>query len=116
MHKLARVELGRFVGIVMGYNNLNFFPNKIGLRHDEKCRFCKQGHETVTHLMITCPRSVTVQRNILHNKMLMADLTWPVCDLLDFSYVPGITEAMEGTWAHGDPAAEPDRLSDSPQG
>ena len=36
----------------------------------------------------------------------MADMTRSVCDLLDFSYVPGVNEAFEGNWASGDPLPE----------
>ena len=30
-------------------------------------------------------------------------MEWSVRDLLNFSYIPIINEAFEGTWAHGDP-------------
>ena len=30
-------------------------------------------------------------------------MSWSVRDLLDFSYIPNLNEAFEGTWAHVDP-------------
>ena len=30
------------------------------------------------------------------------DMMWSVRELLDFSYIPGINEAYEGTWACSD--------------
>ena len=30
-------------------------------------------------------------------------MTWSVQTLLDFSFVPVLNSAFEGTWAHGDP-------------
>ena len=35
-------------------------------------------------------------------------MSWSVRNLLDFSYIPGINTAFEGTWAHGDPAGVDD--------
>ena len=56
VYKLARLELGRFVRIITGHNNLNFFQHKIGLHNSSKCRFCGQGDETITHFLVSCPR------------------------------------------------------------
>lgn len=94
VYKVARLELGRFVRIVTGHNNLNFFQNKIDLYHSGECRFCELYNETITHFMAVCPRFITFQREILLNKLPMPEMTWSVCDLLDFSYVRGINEAM----------------------
>ena len=40
VYKLARLELGRFIRIVTGHNNLNFFQHKIGLSGTDECRLC----------------------------------------------------------------------------
>ena len=116
VYKLARLELGRFVRIITGHNNLNFFQTKIGLLDEDTCRFCSGGKETITHLMNVCPRFITHQRDILMGSSPSADMKWSVRDLLEFSYIPGINEAFEGTWASGDPAAVAERLSDSSLG
>ena len=97
VYKLARLELGRFARIITGHNNLSFFQEKLGLARQSACRFCKQGYETITHLLTLCPRFVSFQRDILGNKIPTSDMKWSVRDLLDFSYIPGINEAFEGT-------------------
>ena len=103
VYKLARLELGRFVRIVTGHNNLNFFQNKIGLCHDSLCRFCGSGPETITHLMSNCPRFSNTVRSIFPSGTPGPDMTWSVRELLEFSYVPDINLAFEGSWERGDP-------------
>ena len=46
VYKLARLELGRFIRIITGHNNLNFFQNKLGLAATVTCRLCLNGKET----------------------------------------------------------------------
>ena len=96
VYKLARLELGRFVRLITGHNNLSFFQTKIGLHTSSTCRFCAEGLETITHFMTTCPRLGGARRDILCNKVPTADMSWSVRALLDFSYAPGINEAFEG--------------------
>ena len=102
VYKLARLELGRFVRIITGHNNLNFFQAKIGLQTVSSCRLCGEGPETVTHLMSKCPRLLGAQREILGGLMPKSDMSWSVRSLLDFSYTPGVNEAFEGS-DHNDP-------------
>ena len=109
VYKLARLELGRFARIITGHNNLNFFQDKIGLARDPTCRFCREGQETITHLTNVCPRFQVQRREILLDQPPTAEMKWSVRGLLNFSYVPGINEAYEGTWADLDP---PDGASD----
>ena len=110
--KLARLELGRFVRIITGHNNLGFFQNKLGLMNSGECRFCETGVETVTHLLSRCPRFVLTRNDIFMDTMPTDDMTWSVRNLLDFSYSPGINEAFEGTWVNGDPLPEADSSLD----
>ena len=98
VYKLARLELGRFVRIITGHNNLNFFQTKLGLANSSKCRFCGSENETITHLMEVCPKFVSLQRDMFLGKLPTADMTWSVRTLLDFSYQPEINGAFEGTW------------------
>ena len=102
MLKLARLELGRFVRIITGHNNLSFFQNKLGLINSATCRFCGDGPETITHLLNGCPRFTTARSDIFLDKVPTNDMKWSVRDLLDFSYNPGINEAFEGTWINDD--------------
>ena len=108
VYKLARLELGRFVRIISGDNNLNFFQTKIGLHNNADCRFCGEGNETITHLILSCPRFQVQQRDIFMDKPPTADMTWSVRGLLNFSYVPGINDAYEGNWTMGDTQEEED--------
>ena len=98
VYKLARLELGRFIRIITGHNNLSFFQNKIGLYNEKACRFCGDGDKTITHFMSVCPRLETYRRDFFLDQIPNNDMTWSVRDLLDFSYSPGINEAFEGIW------------------
>ena len=55
------------------------------------------------HLACDCPCFYQDRSNILGSSILDANQKWSVRDLLNFSYVPRINSAFEGTWAHGDP-------------
>ena len=103
IYKLARLELGRFVRVVTGHNNLNFFQAKIGLTSLEKCRFCGDGNETITHFITKCPRLLRASREFFQDCPPCNDMKWSVRDILHFSFIPGVNEAYEGSWAHGDP-------------
>ena len=96
VYKLSRTELGRFVRIITGHNNLNFFQTKIGLWADPLCRFCGEGDETVTHLLTACPSLALSSRNILRNGTLYSDMRWSVRELLEFSYIPLVDIAFQG--------------------
>ena len=100
--KLARLELGRFVRIISGHNNLNFFQTKIRLWNDPLCRFCGEDNETFTHLAQSCPSFLVTRGEIFPDGPPRDDLRWSVRAILNFSYVPAINLAYEGTWAHGD--------------
>ena len=113
VYKLARLELGRFVRIITGHNNLNFFQTKLGLHNNPVCRLCQEGNETITHLMSTCPRLTTHRREVLLDRVPTDDMKWSVRQLLDYSFIPGVNEAFEGTWAAGDPLPVGTGLSDS---
>ena len=104
VYKLARLELGRLVRIVSGHNNLNSFQTRIGLWGSAVCRFCEQEPEDMLHLLYTCPRFNTLRREIFLDQLPDNNMKWSVRSLLEFSFAPGINEALEGTWAHGDAA------------
>ena len=110
VYGLARLELGRFVRIISGHNNLNFFQEKIGLWHNPLCRFCGEGQETITHLISYCPPLTQPARELFPSPP-SNDMAWSVRDLLRFSYIPRINLAFEGTWAHGDPNVDNDSNS-----
>ena len=103
VYKLARLELGRFIRIISGHNNLRFFQTKIGLWNDNQCRLCGRGFETLKHLLHDCPYLEISRRDIFLDQLPTNDMKWSVRSLLEFSFVPCVNEAYEGTWAHGDP-------------
>ena len=102
VYKLARLELGRFIRIITGHNNLNFFQNKIGLSLVASCRFCGEDEETITHLLRVCPRHEQGKKELFLDKLPTSDMAWSVRDLLNFSYIPGINGAFEGVWNEGE--------------
>ena len=102
VYKLARLELGRLVRIVTGHNNLRFFQTKLGLTKTPICRFCGEGNETITHIMVHCPRFMTLRNDMFGDQIPDSRMTWSVRGLLDFSYNPGINEAFEGDWKASD--------------
>ena len=104
--KLARLELGRFVRLVTGHNNLNYFQTRIGLHGDPACRLCGEADETFIHFVMDCPRLNTMRRDIFAGQLPSNNMAWSVRNLLDFTYNPTVNEAFEGTWAHGDPLDE----------
>ena len=127
VYKLARLDLGRFVRIITGHNNLNFFQTKIGLWGDPLCRFCGEGNETMMHFLYDCPSFFDSSRAAFPHTLPTNGMEWSVKALLHFSYIPAINLAFEGTLAHGDPAdrddldslstneREPDLTTDSNQ-
>ena len=101
-YKLARLELGRLVRAVTGHNNLNYFQTKLGLYHNDRCRFCQQASETVTHFLQECPHFWQTRRDCFADALPASDGKWSIRNLLDFTYVPKINEAFEGVWTSSD--------------
>ena len=56
VYKLARLELGRFVRLITGHNNLNQFQHRIGLQTGFLCRFCGEAQSS----SYTWPRTAPV--------------------------------------------------------
>ena len=108
VYKLARLELGRFVRLITGHNNLNGFQTKIGLWADRTCRLCHAEEETFAHFLHDCPRLWLSRRELFPTGQPTPDMQWSVRALLDFSYIPCINAAFEGTWAHSDPINQDD--------
>ena len=114
VYKLARLELGRFVRLITGHNNLNYFQHRLGLWGESSCRFCHEANETFLHLVTSCPRWHQTRIDFFLDKTPCNDMGWSVRTLLDFSYTPRINAAFEGTSAHWDaPGADDLDSSDS---
>ena len=64
-----------------------------------------------------CPRLWQSRRDFFPKGPPTSDMRWSVRTLLDFSYIPCVNAAFEGTWAHADPLDQDDlatTLHDSP--
>ena len=107
--KLARLELGRFIRLITGHNNLNYFQTRIGLHNDSKCRLCGEEDETFIHFVRTCPRLHSSRVETFGDKLPTNDMRWSVRNLIDFSYIPTVNRAFEGTWSDGS-AMDPDTM------
>ena len=99
VYKLARLELGRFIRIISGHNNLRFFQNKLNPWIDPACRFCDHERETVMHFLYDCPRFSVSRREKFLDRIPTADRKWSVRAIIEFSYTPELNEAFEDTSA-----------------
>ena len=64
------------------------------------------------HLPTLCPRFTMIKCDIFLDNVPCKGSCWLVQDLLDFSFIPGIHEAYEGTRANGDPDGSVDCTMD----
>ena len=112
VYKLARLELGRFVRIVTGHNNLNAFQTRIRLHNDPACRLCSLSPETFWHLVRQCPRLRLLQEDLFADDPPDSRGKWSVRKLLAFSYNPTINSALEGN-GHDDTRRAGDLSVDS---
>lgn len=98
---LARLELGRFIRLITGHNNLNYFQTKIGLHNNSTCRLCGEGDETFQHFAQECPRLYQARQETFQGEIPTNTMQWSVRELIDFSYIPTINRAFEGNWEPG---------------
>ena len=85
----------RLIQLITGQSNLNCVQSKIDpVNISPLCRFCEEEDETFAHLLNECPCFLTYHRDILLNKSIINTLSWSPKQLLNFSYIPGIDEAL----------------------
>ena len=96
VYKLNRVKLGRFIRIITGHNSLFYFRNQIDNEINSVCRFCLQEDETFVHFVTTCPRFNEKRNEIFLDKLISDNLEWKVDELLRFSEITGVNDALEG--------------------
>ena len=78
-----------------GHNNLNYFQSKIYPEDvSELCRFCEEEPETFAHLLNECPCFQQARIDILHNQPIINSLNWDSDDIIAFSHIPAIDEAL----------------------
>ena len=85
----------RLIELITGHNNLNYVQSKIDpINVPPLCRFCEEEDETFAHLLNECPCFISYRRDILHNIPIINTLSWSHKQLLKFSYIPSIEEAL----------------------
>ena len=94
--KLSRLRAARFIRIISGHNSLFYFRHKIDAEINPCCRFCNEEDETFYHLLNDCPRFSTNRREILYNKQVSNNHKWSVQELIEFSLLPGVDNALQG--------------------
>ena len=113
--KLARGKLARFIRIISGHNSLFYFRSKVDPDVNPQCRFCLEADEDFEHLVNHCPRFYEGRTDKFQAQIITNDHMWSVQALLDFSYLPGISEALEGDtglYLYGDHLSERSSQSD----
>ena len=94
--KLGRLELSRFLRLISGHNGLFYFKHQVDKEINPECRFCLADNETYHHLATSCPVFYESRTSIFLDTIPDNDLNWSVRDILNFSYLPGIREAIDG--------------------
>ena len=89
--KHGRAYMRRLIECTTGHNNLNYLQSKI---YPEDCRFCEEEPETFDHLLNECPCFQQARFDILHNQPIQNTLNWNSEDIIAFSHIPSIDEAL----------------------
>ena len=93
--KHGRAYLRRLIECTTGHNNLNYLQSKIYPEDvSELCRFCEEEPETFDHLLNECPCFQQARFDILQNQPIQNTLNWSSEDIIAFSHIPAIDEAM----------------------
>ena len=94
--KLTRRKLSRLIRIVTGHNGLLYHQHNIENSVDPTCRYCENDIESFSHFLLDCPSFDADRQNIFQGRNLVATMDWKINELLDFSYLPRIHDAL--TW------------------
>ena len=95
--KLGRIELSRVLRLISGHNGLFYFKSKIDPVINPQCRFCLGADETFYHLITDCPAFKISRDSIFLDETIDVTQNWSVRKLLDFSYLAGVREAIDGS-------------------
>ena len=96
VYRLNRMELSRFVRIIVGHNSLFYFRSRIDGDINPQCRFCLEEDETFFHFVTTCPRLRETRIDFWLDEIISDDMKWCPKKLLNFSYKSGVNAALEG--------------------
>ena len=92
---LSRGQMRRLIELITGHNNLNYFQSKIYPEDvSPLCRFCEEEDESFEHLLNECPCFLIARREILQNRLVYRSNDWSYQQLLEFSYIPSIEDAL----------------------
>ena len=90
------MELSRYIRIVTGHNNLFYHRHNIDpLNNNDICRFCLEESETFIHFFTDCPALWRERRDHIHQYIGSRDTEWRPQQLVDLSFSPAITAALE---------------------
>ena len=93
--KHGRAYMRRLIECTTGHNNLNYLQSKIYPEDvSELCRFCEEEPETFDHLLNECTCFQQARFDILHNQPIINTLKWDSADIIAFSHIPSIDEAL----------------------
>ena len=74
----------------MNYLQSKIYPENVS----ELCRFCEEEPETFYHLLNECPCFQQAILDILQNQPIQNTLNWNSEDIIAFSHIPAIDEAL----------------------
>ena len=97
---MNRLELSRYIKIVTGHNNLFYHRHNIDPENNSGCRFCLTDTETFIHFVTDCSALWRERRDHLLTYVGHRDQEWTPTQLLNFSFSPQVTQALE--MDHGD--------------
>ena len=94
--KFNRRDLGRYIRVVTGHNNLLYHRNNIDpINNDSMCRFCSEDVETFIHFTTDCPARWRERRDNLLVYVGDSMMPWQPQQLLDFAYTSEISQLLE---------------------
>lgn len=99
-YNLNRQELGRFIRIITGHNNLFYHRSNVDKTRSTSplCRFCYKVNETFFHFANDCPCFRLSRFHYFQSKTCFKNGKWSIRKLLDFSNIPSIASALGGNF------------------
>ena len=98
--KLSRLQLGRYVRIITGHNNLRYYQSQLDITLSPQCRFCNSDFETFHHFIFECPSLHFSRQQIFLDNLPDTEENWKVKEVLEFSYLPHINRLLDPNNVH----------------
>ena len=93
---LTRRKLSRLIRIVTGHNGLLYHQHNIENSIDPTCRYCEDNIESFSHFLLECPAFDADRQDIFQGRNLVATMDWKIEELLRFSFLEKVNDAL--TW------------------